>query len=213
MRELTFCQAKNAPRASRLSDSFQLQPPWELTFCQAKNAIRASSLSDWLQLQPLWENLQSFKPRMAQEHQNCQIHSSFRYHKRTYQLWRQECPQSIMTVRSIPVPTTMRELTSCQAKNAPRASRLSDSSQLKPSWQHLLPVKPRMPQEHKHCQIHSSSSHHDSTYSLWSQECPKSIKTVRFIPAPATMRELTHCQAKNAPRASRLSDSFQLQPP
>jgi len=267
MRELTFCKAKNGPRASRLSDSFQLQPLWgnwrsikprmpqehqacqidysfshyertynlsnqeyhksiktvkfipapgiirELTNCEAKNAQRASWLSDPFQFQPPWENLHPVKPRMPQEHQHCQIHSSSSHHERTYFLSSQECHKSNKPVRFIPAAVTMTELTSCQAKNAPPASRPSDSFQFQSPWENLHSVKPRMPQEHQDCQIHSSSSHHERTYPLSSQECPKSINTVRFIPAPAIMRELTFCQAKNATRASKLSDLFQLQPP
>jgi len=106
----------------------------------------------------------------------------------------------------------MGELTLCHPKNGPRASRVWDAFQLQPPWENLHSVKPTMPKEHPGCQIHSSSRHHESTYILWNQKCHKSIKAVRIIPAPATMRELTSCQAKNAPRASRLSDSFQLQP-
>src|SRR5437588_11492066 len=70
-----------------------------------------------------------------------------------------------------------------------------------------------MVQEHQDCQLHSSSSHHERTYTLSRQEWCKGIKTVSFIPAPATMRELTLCQGKNGARASRLSASFKLQPP
>jgi len=209
----------------------------ELTFCQAKNTLRASRLSDSFQLQPLWENLPTVKPRMPQEHQDCQIQSSSAYHERTYQLSSKECPKSIKTVRFMPALATTRELTSCQAMNAPRASRLSDSFQLKLQWANLPTVKPRMPQKHQDHQIHSSSSHHKRIYQLWmpqehqdceihssssqrertyflsSKECPKSIKDVKFITAPPTIRELTFCQGKNATRASLLSDSFQLQSP
>src|SRR5882757_9253257 len=97
-----------------------------------------------------------------------------------------------------------------------------------------------MMQRHQDCQLHSSSSHHERTYSLSRQEWCKGIKNVSFIPAPATMRELTfcqrqewckgiktvsfipaqatmreltRCQGKNSAMASRLSASFQLQPP
>ena len=56
-----------------------------------------------------------------------------------------------------------------------------------------------MPQVHQHSQLHSSSSHHQTTYSLSRQECPKCINTVSFIPAPATIRQLTPCPGKNAP--------------
>jgi len=147
---------------------------------------------------------------MPQEHQDCQIHSSSSHHKRTYFLSSQECPKSIKPVRFIPAPAIMRELTFCHTKNAPRASTLSGSFQLQPLWENLLPVKQRMPHNHEGCQIHSSSSHHKRTYILSNQECPKSINTVSIAPAPAARRELTSCQAMNAPRASRLSDSFQL---
>jgi len=148
---------------------------------------------------------------MPHEHQGCQIHPSSSHHGRTYPLSSQECPKSIKIV--------------------------SGSFQLQPPLENLQTVKPRMPQEHQHYQIHSSSSHHERTYILSSQECPKSIKTVRFLPAPATMRtyflssqechksikpvrlitapatmrELTIFQAKNGTRASKLSNSFQLQ--
>src|SRR6266481_4716661 len=69
-----------------------------------------------------------------------------------------------------------------------------------------------MVQGHQDCQLHSSSSHHERTYQLSRQEWCKGIKTVSFISAPATMRELTRCQGKNGARASRLSASLQLQP-
>jgi len=113
-----------------------------------------------------------------------EIHSSSSNHERSYILWSQECHKSIKAVRFITTPATMRELTNCQARNAPWTSRLSDSSQLQPPWENLPTVKPRMPQEHQ--------------------------DSIRFIPAPATIREPTNCQAKNATRASTLSDSFQL---
>src|ERR1700709_1233121 len=50
--------------------------------------------------------------------------------------------------------------------------------------------------DHDH-QLHSRSSHHDRTYSLSSQESQEQIKTISFIPGPATMRELTHCQVND----------------
>ena len=236
-RKLTSWQAKNAPRASRLSALFQLQPPWENLptiktrmpqeqhqDCQLHSSssnhkkayplsrpTRASRPSASFQLQPPWENLHPGTPRMSQEHQDYQLYSSSSCHKRTYVLSSQECHQSIKTVSFIPAPATdMGELTSCQAKNATRASGLSASIQLQPPLENLPTVKPRMPPEHQDCQLYPSSSHHKRTYSLSRQECHKSIKTVSFIPAPATMKELTSCQAKNAPRASRLSASFQL---
>jgi len=183
----------------------------ELTNCQAMNSPRASS----------------------------QLHSSSSHHERTHRLSSQEFPKSIKTVSFISAPTTMRELTDCQAKNSPRASRLSALFQLQPPWENLHSVKPRIPQEHQDCQLHSSPSHYERTYILLSQEFPKTIKTVSFIPAPATMRthrlsnqefpktiktisfivvpatmrELTDCQAKNSTKALRLSASFQLWPP
>src|SRR5258707_5610385 len=67
-----------------------------------------------------------------------------------------------------------------------------------------------MVQGHQDCQLHSSSSHHERTYPLSRQEWCKGIKTVSFIPAPATLKELTNCQGKNGARGSRLSASFQL---
>jgi hypothetical protein len=108
---------------------------------------------------------------------------------------------------------TMTELASCQAKDATSTSRQSASFQLQPLRQNLLSVNPRMPQAHQDSQLHSSSSHHDRTYSLSSQGCHQHIKTVSFIPASATMTELTNCQAKDATSTSRQSASFQLQPP
>jgi hypothetical protein len=54
-----------------------------------------------------------------------------------------------------------------------------------------------MPQAHQDGQLHSSSSHHNRTYPLSSPGCHKHIKTVSFIPAPATMTELTVCQTKD----------------
>src|SRR5205807_818692 len=58
-------------------------------------------------------------------------------------------------------------------------------------------------QEHQDCHFHSISSHHDRTYPLSRQEWCKDIKTISFIPAPATMTELTSYQCKNCARASR----------
>jgi len=185
MRELTDCQAKNSTKALRLSASFQLQPPWE--------------------------NLQTVKPRIPQEHQDCQLHfssshmSAFTFcqtknsprasrlsasfqlqpHEWTYLLSNQEFPKSIKTVNFISAQAIMRELTHCQAKNSPRASKLLASFQLQPPCEILHSVKPRIPQEHQDCQL----------------------------PALATMRGLTCCQAKNAQRPSRLSSSFYPQPP
>jgi hypothetical protein len=60
----------------------------------------------------------------------------------------------------------------------------------------------------QHHQLHSSSSYHERTYSLLSQECQKQINTISFIPAAATMRELTPCQAKNAAQEQINTISF-----
>jgi hypothetical protein len=118
--------------------------------------------------------------------QHHQLHFSSSHHEQTYQLSSQECQEHINTISFNPAPATMRELTSCQAKNAKSRSTLSASS---------------------------SSSHQERIYILSSQECQEQINTISFIPAPATMRELTSCQAKNARGTSTPSASFQLQPP
>src|SRR5258707_673270 len=110
------------------------------------------------------------------------------------------------------IPGSIRGLTSCQGKNGTRASRLSASFQLQPASEDLRPVKARMAQGHQDCQLRSNSSQHDRTYKLSRQEWHKGIKTVSFIPTPASIRGLTLCQGKNGTRASRLSASFQLQP-
>jgi hypothetical protein len=55
-----------------------------------------------------------------------------------------------------------------------------------------------MPGADQHHQLHASSSHHERTYFLSSQECQEQINIISFIPAPATMRELTNYEAKNA---------------
>jgi hypothetical protein len=97
-----------------------------------------------------------------------------------------------------------------------------------------------MPAADQDHQLQSSSSHYKRAYCLSNQEFQEHIKTISFIPAPATMRELTpckaknaksriktisfnlapatmteltHCQANNAKNRSRPSASFQLQPP
>src|ERR1700709_2047051 len=105
----------------------------------------------------------------ADEHH--ELHSSSSHHERTYSLSSQECQEQMNTMSFIPAPATMRELTRCQTKNA-RAD--------------------------EHHELHSSSSHHERTYQLSSQECQEQMNTMSFIPAPATMRELTRCQTKNA---------------
>jgi hypothetical protein len=149
-------------------------------------------------------------PGAGQHHQ---VHSSSSHQERTYQLSSQECQEQINTISCIPAPATMRELTNCQAKNARSKSTPSASFQLQPPGENLRPVKPRMPGADQHHQLHSSSSHHERAYLLSSQECQEQINTISFIPAPATMRELTSCQAKNARSRSTPSASFQLQPP
>jgi hypothetical protein len=150
---------------------------------------------------------------MPQAHQDSQLDSSSSHYERTYQLSRQGCHKHIKTVSFIPSPATMRELTNCQGKDATHTSRQSASFQLQPKWDNLLAVRARMPQAHQDSQLHSSSSHHERTYKLSRQGCHKHIKTVSVIPDPATMRELTSCQGKDATSTSRQSTSFQLKPP
>jgi hypothetical protein len=58
-------------------------------------------------------------------------------------------------------------------------------------------VKATMPGADQNHQLHSNSSHHERTYKLSSQESHDQMKTISFIPAPVTRRELTPCQAKN----------------
>jgi hypothetical protein len=106
----------------------------------------------------------------------------------------------------------MRELTSCETRNARSRSTPSASFQLQPPQENLLAVKQRMPGADQHHQLHSISSHYERTYLLSSQEYQEEIDTISFIPAIATMRELTRCQAKNDRRRSRPSASFQFQP-
>jgi hypothetical protein len=145
--------------------------------------------------------------------QHHQLHSSSSHHERTYvTLSSQECQEQINTIslRVIPAPATMRELTSCQATNARSRSTPSASFQLQPPRENLLSVKPRMPGADQHHQLHSSSSHHERTYLLSRQECQEQTNTISFIPAPATRRELTSCQGKKARSTSTPSASFQL---
>src|ERR1700710_609732 len=122
-------------------------------------------------------------PGADQDHQ---LHSRSSHLERTYQLSSQECQEQIKTISFIPGSDTMRELTTCQAKNTRSTSRPSASFQV---------------------------SHHERTYFLSSQECQEQIKTISFILGPATMRELTRCQGKNARSRSRPSACFQFQPP
>jgi hypothetical protein len=70
-----------------------------------------------------------------------------------------------------------------------------------------------MPGADQHHQLHFSSSFPQRTYELSSQECQQKINNISFNPAPASMRELTRCQVKNASSRSTPSASFQLQPP
>jgi hypothetical protein len=142
--------------------------------------------------------------------QHHQLHSSSSHHKRTYSLSSQECKEQINTISFIPAPATTRELTLCEGKNARSRSTPSASFQLQPPQENLLSVKARMPGADQYHQLHSSSSHHERTYLLSSQECQEQIATISFIPAPATMRELTNCQAKKARSTSTPSASFQL---
>jgi hypothetical protein len=158
----------------------------ELTSCEAKNARRAD--------------------------QHHQLQSSSTQHERTYMLSSKKC-QKINTISFIPATATMRELTLCQAKNARRRSTPSASFQLQPPEENLLAVKPRMPGVDQHHQLHSSSSLHERTYQLSSQECQEQINTISCTPAPAFMGELTSCQAKNARSRSTPSAAFQLQSP
>jgi hypothetical protein len=145
--------------------------------------------------------------------QHHQLHSSSTYHERTYILSSQECQEQINTLCFIPAPAIVRELTNCHAKNARSRSTPSASIQLKPPRENLPTVKPRMPGADQHHQVHSSSSHHERTHQLSSQECQEQINTISFSPAPGTMRELTSCQAKNASSRSTPSASMQLQTP
>jgi hypothetical protein len=145
--------------------------------------------------------------------QHHQLHSSSSHLERTYVLSSQKCQEQINTIGFSPAPATMRELTSCEVKDARSRSTQSTSVQLQPPGENLLSVKPRMPGADQHHQVHSSSSHHERTYLLSSHECQEQINTIRFIPAPATMRELTNCQAKNARSRSTSSALVQLKPP
>jgi hypothetical protein len=72
---------------------------------------------------------------------------------------------------------------------------------------------PRLPGSDQHHQLHFSSSHHERTYCLSSQQCQEQINIISIIPAPGTMRELTACQAKNARSRLTPSASFRPQPP
>jgi hypothetical protein len=104
----------------------------ELTRCQAKNARSRSKPSTLFQLQPPGENLLAVKATMPGPDQDHEHHSSSSHHERTYQLSNQECQEQIKTMNCIPTPAPMRELTSCQAKNARSRSRPSASFQHQP---------------------------------------------------------------------------------
>jgi hypothetical protein len=118
------------------------------------------------------------------------------------------------TISFITAPATRRELTPCQANHddARSRSRPSASFQLQPLGENLQTVNVRIPGADEDYQLLSSSSHYGRTYKLSSQESQEQ-KTISFIPAPATMRQLTNCQGKNARSRCRSSASFQLQPP
>jgi hypothetical protein len=145
--------------------------------------------------------------------QHHELHLSSRHHERTYKLSSQECQEQMKTISFIPAPDTMRELTNCHTKNARSRSRPSASVQLQTPSENLRTVKTRMPGADQDHQLHSSSSHHEVTYKLSHHKYHEQIKAISFIPAPATMRELTSCQAKNARSKSRPSALSQLQSP
>jgi hypothetical protein len=153
------------------------------------------------------------KPRIPRADQHHQHHSHSSHHKRAYSLSSQECQEQINTISFMPAPATRREPTSCQAKNTRSRSTPLASFWLQPPGGNLLAVKPRIPGADQYHKLHSSSSHQERTYSLSSQECQEQIITMSIIPAPATRRKLTNCQAKNARGRSTTSASFQLQPP
>jgi hypothetical protein len=150
---------------------------------------------------------------MPEADQHYQLHSSSSHQERTYVLSSQESQEQINTISCILTPATMRELTPYQAKNARSRSTPSASFQLQPPQENLRAIKPRMPGGDQHHQLHCSSSHHERPYSLTSQECQEQVNTISIIPAPATMRELTDCQAKNPRSRSTPSASFQHHPP
>jgi hypothetical protein len=176
----------------------------ELTFCQGKDATSTSRQSAPLQLQPTWDNLLAVKARMPQAHQDSQLHSNTSHHERTYSLSRQGCHKHIKTVSFIPAPSTMRELTIYQGKDATSTSRQSAPFQLQPPQENLPTVKARMPQAHQDSQLHSSSSHHESTYHLSRQGYHKHINAVSLISPPAPIQSLTSCQIKNAKTLSKI---------
>jgi hypothetical protein len=120
----------------------------------------------------------------------------------------QECQEQINFINFILIPAIMRELTFCQAKNARSRSRPSASFHDQQPWENLPTAKPRMPGAHQDHQLHFSFSHHERTYSLSSKECQEQIKTISFIPTPATRRELTNCEAKKTRSRSTPSASF-----
>jgi hypothetical protein len=226
MTQLTSCPAKDAIRTSTQSVPDPVTMT-KLTNCQAKDAISTSKQSASFQLQHPLENPPTVKPRMSQAHQIvsfipapatiteltlCQAKdipstsnqsASFQLHDMTYSLLSHGYHMHIRTVNIIPASATMTKLTSCHAKDATSTWTQSASFQLQPPLPNLLSVKPRMPQAYQHSQLHSSSSHHNKAYLL--------SNTVNFI--PATMTALTSCQAKDTTSTSRLSTSFQLQPP
>jgi hypothetical protein len=162
MRELTRCQAKIARRRSTPSVSFQLQPPWQ-NILSVKPRMPGADQHHQLHFScSLNEKTHSLSSQECQE----EINTSSSHHERTYLLSSQECQEQINTIIFIPAAVTIRELTSCQAKNARSRSTPSTSFQLQPPGENLPTVKPRMPGADQHHQLHSSSSHHDRTYIL-----------------------------------------------
>jgi hypothetical protein len=123
-------------------------------------------------------------PRADPHHQ---LYYTSSHHETAYSLSSQECQEQINTISFILASAGDHE--------------------------NLLPVKPRIPGADQPHQLHSSFSHHETTYFLSSQECQEQMNTISFIPTPATVRELTNCQAKNARSRSTPSTSLQLQPP
>jgi hypothetical protein len=126
---------------------------------------------------------------MAGADQHHQLQSSSSHHERTYFLSSQECQEQINTISFIPASATIRQLTSCYAKNVSSRSTPSALFQLSPA------------------------TTREVTCQLSSQEWQEQISTISFNPAPATMKELTCCQAKNAKSRSTPSALLHLQPP
>jgi hypothetical protein len=111
-----------------------------------------------------YENLPAVKPKNTIADWHCQLHSNTNHHERTYQLSSQECQEQINTINFILGLATIRKLTSCHTKNARSRSTPSTPLQFQAPWENLLAVK---------------------------QECPEEVDPISFIPATATLRELT----------------------